>query len=446
MNSTGTKKRKNWFVEHVELMQRVIYFLCFMAILLSMSAIIVNIYKLPYLECILYCVVFLDCLIIILHKAYTRLTELSILGVSVDKALRGSSFIEHDNYFVAVSDEVRRFCRILCVIVAVSIIGYGFAFGALSRFVAFTILLVIVILKLKNAIYYFAAGKIFDRTPGKRKYIVFRGYAKLFLNEYLMTGFRRKNPLYKNNLYYCYDHNDEKQDLSVKSVLFFEGKYQIKHESNKLIAIIIFAIMVFLLVFYPPTEAFFKNALEYLQLYPLSHFPWKLLSVFLLNTLLCLVSATTLLHYKYTCSYIKQIVERLNSGSSWTRMKLYWSINSNKSDYRRIRSMGLMTVCADRGYTGLPNDSKEIINRPLFRHLIYTPIKEYLLYLGALILSLALFFSTIFNVVTMMMIIVGALLYSLIIHYIVAPLIKIIIMKSWCAKILKNQGVKIDEI
>ena len=204
--------------------------------------------------------------------------------------------------------------------------------------------------------------------------------------------------------------------------------------------------MIFLLVFYPPTEAFFKNALEYLQLYPLSHFPWKLLSVFLLNTLLCLVSATTLLHYKYTCSYIKQIVERLNSGSSWTRMKLYWSINSNKSDYSRIRSMGLMTVCADRGYTGLPNDTKEIINRPLFRHLIYTPIKEYLLYLGALILSLALFFSTVFNVVTMMMIIVGALLYSLIIHYIVAPLIKIIIMKSWCAKILKNQGVKIDEI
>lgn len=434
-------KLKSYFVNHVEYLQKIIYFLCFVALVLSMTvAVIKGIQNLSFefFQLIIFAV---DCLIVILHKIYTYVTELNILGLPVNKRLRENSFIVHDRYFAPISDEINLFCRIIFVLLTAALICYGFVCGNLSLLLALDVLFILVILKLKAFMYFMVSGKIFDRIPPKRQYKVFRGYAKLFLQEYRLTSFKRKDPFYEKKQYYEYSVHNERQDVSVKSQLFFEVKFQLLREKHKLIAITVFLIMVFMLLFYIPANEYLDKMLHYCNLGVLSSYPVKEIVVFVLNVFLCLVSATTLLHYKYSCSYVNRIIDCLNGESSEDRIKQYEKIDKKKTDFRRIRTFGLMTVCADRGYAGLPNDMKELLNRPLFIHQLYTPFKDYLLFTGALIISIILILSSFVDFITLIVIIGAVLFLSLILHFLVIPCGKKLIVKHWCKKINKtNEG------
>ena len=446
MENKQLKRKKN-ITKNISILQKTIYFFCFLAILLAMGVIVFDVIDVSYTNSVLYSVVAIDFVILILNKIYTYLVEIAILDSTIDKKLKENSFIVNDSFFASVSDEFNHFCLILFFLLSFALIGYGFAFGYLSRMIALCLILTVLIIRSKKAICFFVAGKILDSPTDKNYYNVFRGYAKLFFSEYTHTRFRRRDDYYRKKLYNFYNPRKETHDKAINSILYFEAKYQLKHERNKLIVIIVCIIIVFLLTFYTKTEDYIKYMLNYVNLNSINEYPIKMILIFVMNTILCLVSATTLFHYKYTCTYIKQIIHSISHGSPDQRYEQFSKINKKKNDYKQIRTLGLLTVCTDQGYVVSPAIIEDIASRPLFRHHLFSSIKEFCLFAVGILISIIMFLSSIVDLNFLIIILCVALCVLLLFHFAVVPTTKRIIIQIWCNRINeKKKKEKANEI
>lgn len=447
MENKQLKKKKKRVTKSIDILQKIIYLFCFWAMLLAMGVIVFDVINVNYTYSVLYAMVVIDFVIIILNKIYTYFVEIAILDSTIDKKLKESSFIVNDNFFASVSDEFNRYCLILFFLLAFALIGCGFTFGDLSRMIALCLILTVLIFRIKKSICFFVAGKILDSPTDKNHYNVFRGYAKLFFTEYTHTRFSRRDDYYRKKLYNNYNPREKGHDKAINSILYFEVKYQIKHERIKLIVIIVCIIIIFLLSFYAKTEDYIKNMLDYFNFNSINKFPIKMILIFILNTILCLVSATTLFHYKYTCTYIKQIIHSISHGSPDQRYTQFSKINKTKKDYKQIRSLGLLTVCVDQGFVVYPPIIENISSRPLFRHHLFTSFKEFCLFSAGIIISIIMFFSSVVELHSLMIIVCIALSVLLLIHFVMVPLYKRIIVQIWCNRINeKKKKEKANEI
>ena len=246
--------------------------------------------------------------------------------------------------------------------------------------------------------------------------------------------------IYNNNDYTEYHKDDHKQDESIKSILFFEVKYQIKHERTKWIIVFIFLIINVFILFYPKTDLYIIETLKRYEYEYLDPYLIKRIVVFVLNTLMCLVSVITLLRYKYTCNYVKNTLRNLKNENSRERFSAYNRIDRMKNDYNKIRGLGLLTICVDQGYDIDQYNDKELLYRPLFRHYLRIPIKEFIGYFIIIIISELMLFVNTLEIINIIILIGSTVLLLLAMNYLIIPLAKRIIIMSYCEQLKKNQS------
>ena len=418
----------------------IIYALCFIAIILSLLSVILVFYRETHSEIFSRIVVYLEIVVVILHKVYTFTTETHILGNTLSTQLRKNSFIKHNHVYLSITNEINHLFIVTCLLLGIIFVFLSLITGYLIKLIAVYVLTVLVLYRIRLALYYKSIGKILDYYPKHDNYNFARGFAKLFILEYNTTSFKMNHDIYNNNDYTEYHKDDHKQDESIKSILFFEVKYQIKHERTKWIIVFIFLIINVFILFYPKTDLYIIETLKRYEYEYLDPYLIKRIVVFVLNTLMCLVSVITLLRYKYTCNYVKNTLRNLKNENSRERFSAYNRIDRMKNDYNKIRGLGLLTICVDQGYDIDQYNDKELLYRPLFRHYLRIPIKEFIGYLIIIIISELMLFVNTLEIINIIILIGSTVLLLLAMNYLIIPLAKRIIIMSYCERLKKNQS------
>lgn len=431
---------KSLIVKKTGIFLNVIYALCFIAIILSLLSVILVFYRETHSDIFIRFVVYLEIVVVVLHKVYTFITETHILGNTLNTQLRKNSFIKHNHIYLSITNEINHLFIVICLLLGITFVFLSLITGYLIKLIAVYVLTVLVLFRIRLALYYKSIGKILDYYPKHDNYNFVRGFAKLFLLEYNTTSFKIKHDIYKNSDYTEFHKDDQKQDECIKSILFFEVKYQIKHERTKWILVLLFLISNAFIIFYPKTDLYIIETLRRYEYEYLDPYLIKRIVVFVLNTLMCLVSATTLLRYKYTCNYAKKILRNLKSENSRERFNAYNRIDRMKNDYNKIRGLGLLTICVDQGYDIDQYNDKELLYRPLFRHYLRIPIKEFFGYLIMIIITELMLFVNSLNTISIIILIGSTVLLLLAMNYLIIPLTKRFIIKIYCERIKQKKG------
>jgi hypothetical protein len=202
--------------------------------------------------------------------------------------------------------------------------------------------------------------------------------------------------------------------------------------------VLLFVVINTFILFYNNSDKYITDIIDNYQLSFLAQVPVKQFIVFVSNTMMCLISATTLLRYHYTCNYVKKILDNLKNDNTEERYNAYRRIDKKKSDYKKIRGLGLLTICIDRGYRSDGFYEKELLYRPLLRHHLRMPIKEFLTYMAATVLSLLMFFINILNITGIIVLIGCTVSGLLLLYFVVTPMLKKTVIKSMCKKLEEN--------
>ena len=420
------------------ILTKVICILCFVTIMLSLLSVVFFFYGEIDSELLARIVVLIELMVVILHKVYTLISEKRVLGDRLSAKLRKQSFIKHNNVFFSITTEIDRIFFVGCLLLGITFVSLSLISGYLIKLLAVYILTLVVLFLSKTILFYKSVGKILDYESQGGNSSFIRGYAKLFLLEYHTTGFRRNHSIYKNHVYRAYRECNIKQDACIKSILYFEVKYQIKHERAKWMMVLGCMVINAIVLFYNKTDWYISDTVSYYHLSFLSGIPVKIIVVSILNTLMCLISTGTLLRYHYTCNYVKKILSNLTNDNAEERFEAYKRIDKKKSDYKKIRGLGLLTVCVDRGYESNNFFDKDLLYLPLLRHHLRMPIKDFVIYLIAIVSSLLMLFINrlgIFGII----ILTGCTLCGLsVLYFLVIPITKKAVIKYYCKKLNEN--------
>lgn len=380
-------------------------------------------------------VVLIELFVIILHKTYALIAEKSVLGNTVSTLFRKNSFIEHNNVYYTITDEINRFFITVCSLLWLVFILLSLISGYLIKLLAVCILANVILFISRSILFYNSIGKILDYNPEDGISSFIRGYAKLFLLEENTTKFKKDHSIYKNYVFQSYSKGNERQDLCIKSTLFFEAKYQIKHERAKWMIALGCMLVNILILFYQKTDLYISETIDFYHLSFLSGIPVTIIIVAVLNTLICLISTATLLRYHYTCNYVKKIFINFTNDNAEERYNAYKRIDKKKTDFKKIRGLGLLTVCVDRGYNSNHFFEKDLLYLPLLRHHLRMPIKGFAVLMMAVLLSLLMLFINKLGITGIIILICSTLFGLLLLYFVIIPAAMKAIIKHSCKKL-----------
>lgn len=390
--------------------QKAVYYLSFVAIVLSTIASIVMLPFKNISTALSYGFLTADFAIIILIKVYFIISEKQISGYRLYNLFRENNLHKHHNYLYTVTEEINIFCILVSTILTLSALFFVIIYGHLCECIGALLFSYLIIFRCKFYLYHRVVGKTNDSVGNTSNSRVVRGFAKMYFCEYKATAFKRRDSFYKQCIRYRFDRKDKKQHECIKRALWFDARIKWHHEVKKAVLSLLVLILIAAVIFHPKINERIGFYLDYFSLVYFSPDQWKSFVLFLMNLIFCFSTISILLGYQSTCKYIVRALDSVKNNYRKrcfdmfneiqthklprklpvTKQKYYTNRKMPKSHFKKILSLGFTSYCIDYALIAKPFDISDLRYQPILRFQMRISVRSFLMFMT--VLSFSLFF------------------------------------------------------